>query len=184
MIAPRFYPKAGIKTWGIPIQVRRTIVEVLGTEEVEGVHLSAVDVKGRRRGQVERVDVDCVCIAGGLYPMSELASGAGCKMVFVEELGGEVPVYGADLQTTERGLYVAGNIAGVEGAKVALAYGRLAGHHIADAHGQLDDPAFVVRAHEFVLMERARAPISFHPEVAKGRVKMEAFANRRSLPQS
>lgn len=178
--APKLYPKEGLKTWGIPIQVRKAALKIMGTKEVEAIELSAVDVDGRPTGRSERVDVDLVCIAGGLYPLAELASGAGCQMAHVDELGGEVPVCGEDLQTSEPGLYVAGNNTGVEGAKVALSYGRLAGRSIAAAQGALKDQSMVEVARRAVLAERESAPIRFHPQVDRGRDKVQSL-HRASL---
>jgi len=180
--APRLYPKEGLKTWGIPIQVRKAALKIIGTKEVEAIELSAVDVDGRPTGRSERVDVDLVCIAGGLYPLAELASGAGCQMAHVDELGGEVPVYGEDLQTSEPGLYVAGNITGVEGAKVALSYGRLAGRSIAAAQGALMDQSMVEVARRAVTTERESAPIRFHPQVDRGRETVQSLAKASLSP--
>ncbi len=182
-LAPRLYPKGGLKTWGIPIQVRKAALNILGSQEVEAIELSAVDVEGRPTGRSERIEVDLVCIAGGLYPLSELASGAGCQMAHVDELGGEVPVYGDDLQTSEVGLFVAGNITGVEGAKVALTYGRLAGRCIAADQGSLGNQESVDRARRAVASEREAAPIRFHPEVDRGRDRVQALARATLSPR-
>jgi sarcosine oxidase subunit alpha len=48
-------------------------------------------------------------------------------MKFVPELGGHVPMRNEELQTSINGIYVAGDVAGVEEASSAMVEGRLAG---------------------------------------------------------
>jgi len=175
-LVPRLYPLSGFKTWGIPVQARKAALRVVGSDEVEGIEVSAVDVRGCPVGKPQTLDVDLVCIAGGLYPLAELASGAGCTMTYLDELGGEVPVHGEDLQTSCAGLYVAGNIMGVEGAKVALAYGRYAGQSIASAHNGEGESEALSLARDAVHLERNRAPIRFHPEIEAGREKLRVIS--------
>ena len=55
------------------------------------------------------------------------ASVIGCPFKYVEELGGHVPVHNEQMETPLEGLFVAGNITGIESAKVARAQGTLAG---------------------------------------------------------
>jgi sarcosine oxidase subunit alpha len=118
------------------------------------------------------VAVDAVCLSAGLYPLIDLAQVAGCTLVELPELGGLVPLHSRDLRTSVEGLYVAGNITGIEGAKVAMAQGRLAAVSIAAAWGKtaslsLDEALAAVEA------ARARSPLRFLPRIAEGRAKME-----------
>ena len=53
-------------------------------------------------GSEKIIDVDFVCIAGGLYPFAELASVIGCPFQYVEELGGHVPVHNEQMETPLR----------------------------------------------------------------------------------
>jgi len=184
LCVPHFYPSKGLKSWGIPIQARRAAVEILGDNYVDAVSVSNVDVDGRALGQAEQIAVDLVCIAGGLYPLSELAGAAGCLMAHVEELGGEVPIFSDGLQTSEKGLFVAGNMTGVEGADVALAYGRLAGRSVAFELGVLAEQEAVqalLEAKTRVVDERMRAPIRFHPQVECGRQAIGRLAQAHGL---
>ena len=48
-------------------------------------------------------------------------------MEFVPELGGYVPWRDAELRTTQRNVFVAGDVAGVEEASAAMVEGKLAG---------------------------------------------------------
>src|SRR5699024_8204803 len=111
------YPKKGVKMWGIPIQLRKAVIKIYGEQKVEGVKTATINTKGQViSGTEEDIPVDFVCISGGLYPLVELAAVAGCAFFYIEELGGYVPLHNERMETTLEGLYVAGNINGIEGA--------------------------------------------------------------------
>jgi sarcosine oxidase subunit alpha len=71
--------------------------------------------------------VDVICLAVGLSPLSDLLWQAGCEMRYVAELGGHVALRDQDLRTTERHIYIAGDVAGVEEASSAMVEGQIAG---------------------------------------------------------
>ncbi|MDR4887385.1 NAD(P)/FAD-dependent oxidoreductase [Fredinandcohnia sp. QZ13] len=175
-IAVKFYPRHGMKMWGMPIHIRKAIVQINGTDQVESVTICNLTPHGDRiQGSEETIDVDFVCIAGGLYPLAELASVIGCPFQYIEELGGHVPVHNEQMETPIEGLFVAGNITGIEGAKVAAAQGALAGLSIAKR--KLKDVADisdkVVQAMDKVKSTRRDAAIQFHPGINEGRAKIE-----------
>ncbi|WP_217585795.1 NAD(P)/FAD-dependent oxidoreductase [Lentibacillus saliphilus] len=178
-LAVQFYPRGGVKMWGMPIHVRKAVKEIHGTEHVEAVTVCRVTPDGEEiQGTEERVDVDFVCIAGGLYPLTELAAVAGCPFQYVESLGGHVPVHNDRMETPLDGLYVAGNITGIESAKVARAQGEVAGLSIAksvmDAVELIEHG--IDNAIANVLETRKAASIQFHPDIHEGRAKVaEAF---------
>src|SRR5690625_742020 len=133
-IALQFYPKGGVKMWGMPIHIRKAIKEINGTDKVESVTMVDVTVDGDVIRNTEQViPVDFVCIAGGLYPLAELAAVVGCPFQYSEELGGHVPIHNEAMETPIEGIYVAGNITGIERAKVAREQGKVAGLYIANA---------------------------------------------------
>ncbi len=175
-LAVQFYPSGGVKMWGMPIDIRKAIVQINGIDQVESVTICKVTPDGERiQGSEETISVDFVCIAGGLYPLAELASVIGCPFQYIEELGGHVPVHNEQMETPLEGLFVAGNITGIEGAKVAAAQGTLAG--ISITRRKLQDVADisdkVVQAMENVKSIRRDAAIQFHPGINEGRAKME-----------
>ncbi|RFB18562.1 NAD(P)/FAD-dependent oxidoreductase [Bacillus sp. HNG] len=175
-LAVQFYPKNGVKMWGMPINIRKAIVQINGRDQVESVTLCNLTPDGDRiQGSEETIDVDFVCIAGGLYPLAELASVIGCPFQYIEELGGHVPVHNEQMETPIEGLFVAGNITGIEGAKVAATQGALAGLSIAKR--KLKDVADisdkVIQAMEKVKSTRRDAAIQFHPGIKEGRAKIE-----------
>ncbi|MEW9676631.1 NAD(P)/FAD-dependent oxidoreductase [Lentibacillus sp. L22] len=169
-----FYPKKGMKMWDIPIQLRKAVIEIHGDKQVEGVTLATVNTNGGVvAGSEEQVEADFVCIAGGLYPLAELAAVAGCPFYLVDELGGYVPLHNERMETTLDGLYVAGNITGIEGAKVAAAQGVTAGLSMAKHAGVTVIDQEMEDAVKAIEQTRDQAHIQFHPEVKKGRRIME-----------
>lgn len=175
-LAVRLYPKRGVKVWGIPVHIRKAALKINGRDRVESVTVCNIDPAGKPiEGSERTIPVDFVCIAGGLYPLAELAAVAGCPFRYIEELGGHVPVHNERMETPIDGLYVAGNITGIESAKVAAAQGRLAGlsivRHRAKDNAGLDQR--IDEAGRRVKTIREQASIQFHPEVAEGRSKME-----------
>ena len=167
-IAVNFYPKGGVKMWGMPIHIRKAIVQINGTEKVESVTMCDITSDGEMiAGSEKIIDVDFVCIAGGLYPLAELASVIGCPFQYVEELGGHVPIHNEQMETPLNGLYVAGNITGIESAKVARAQGTLAGYSIAKNNDKIQ------QAMKDVKSTRDSASIQFHPDIVEGRNKIQ-----------
>jgi len=124
---------------GVPIEVSKTIKRVCGRGRVEYVDLISVDEAWNEiPGTEQRVEVDVVCIAVGLNPLSELAWIAGCGHKFVPELGGWIPRHDESLQTMVPGIYVAGDVTGIDEASTAMEEGRIAGISAAEALGCLD----------------------------------------------
>lgn len=174
-IAVNFYPGGGVKMWGMPIHIRKAITSINGTDKVESVTMCKVKSNGEMiKGSEETIEVDFVCIAGGLYPLAELAAVAGCPTKYVDELGGHVPVHNEQMETPIEGLYVAGNITGIESAKVAREQGTVAGLSIAERMTQ--DTSTVKRqlkkAMKNVRKTRDEASIQFHPGIEEGRNRM------------
>jgi ferredoxin len=73
----------------------------------------------------------------GLSPLAELARMAGVQFAHIPVLGGWVPVHDKNMQTSLPGIYVAGDLAGIEEASTAMEEGRLAGLAAAEALGYL-----------------------------------------------
>ncbi|MBA7553495.1 hypothetical protein ES705_46087 [subsurface metagenome] len=57
----------------------------------------------------------------------------GCKCLFIPQLGGWIPLHDENMESTNPGIYLVGDVAGVEEANTALEEGRLAGTAIAEA---------------------------------------------------
>ena len=163
--------------WGMPIHLRKAITHINGTTCVESVTMCAITPDGEPiQGSEQTIAVDFVCIAGGLYPLAELAAVAGCPFQYIEELGGHVPVHNERMETPLAGLFVAGNITGIESAKVARAQGTLAGLSIVKRTRKeaANIENKVLEAMENVKTVRREATIQFHPGIEAGREKVQS----------
>lgn len=174
-MAVNMYPKGGVKMWGMPIHIRKAITQINGEDKVESVTICDIKSNGDMvKGSEQTIDVDFVCIAGGLYPLAELAAVAGCPTQYVEELGGHVPIHNEQMETPLDGIYVAGNITGIESAKVARSQGTVAGLSIVKSKlkAGTNIAQLVEKAKKDVQTTRREATIQFHPGIEYGRQKM------------
>ena len=112
---------APLRAKGVEILTSTRVLAVLGPATVSSAIVA--DVSGQERA----LRVDTVCLSPPRAPDSELAFQAGCPVHSVDVLGGPVPIHGRDMGTAVPGLYVCGDLAGVENGAVALESGRLAG---------------------------------------------------------
>ncbi len=119
---------AKLKRIGVPILTSHTILKAEGEDWVEGAIICPLneDFKPIEAAQ-KRVEVDIICLAVGLSPLSELLWQAGCRMKYIPQLGGYAPFRNRDMETTVKGVWVAGDSAGVEEASTAMVEGRIAG---------------------------------------------------------
>lgn len=119
---------AKVRRAGVPIYTRHTIKEAIGYNAVEGAVIWQLDEKWQPVEGTERtLSVDVICLAVGLSPLSDLLWQAGCEMKYIPELGGHVALRDETLRTTNRSIYVAGDVAGVEEASSAMVEGQIAG---------------------------------------------------------
>lgn len=117
-----------IRRLGIPILTRHTIKEAIGKDKLEKLVIWELDEKWQGiEGTEEEVEVDVACISVGLTPLTELLSQAGCEMKYVRELSGLVPVINKSHETTKPGIFVAGDVSGVEEASSAMVEGYITG---------------------------------------------------------
>ena len=130
---------AKIQRAGVPILVGHTVVEARGAAGVERAVVARADERFRPVPGTEiELDVDLICIAVGLTPAAELCRLAGCRMTYAAALGGYMPAHDRDMRTSLPGVYVAGDVAGIEEASTAMEEGRLAGVAVAESLGRID----------------------------------------------
>jgi len=181
----QFYPKKGVTMWDIPVMLRKAVIKIHGKDVVEGVTIATITIDGEVvPGSSEYVEADFVCIAGGLYPLAELAALAGCPFYHIPELGGHIPLHNEKMQTTEEGLFVAGNITGIEGSKVAIRQGEVTGYAVLQQkyHDKFDTE--ITSAMQNVIKTRHDAYIQFHPDIEVGKEKMQRYWEERQLMNS
>lgn len=127
-----------IRRAGVPIYIGHTVKRAYGENGVEGVEIAAVNPDWSIiEGSEKTFEADTVCLAVGLNPMTELALMAGCKFGFIAPFGGHVPLHDENMETSIEGIYVAGDVTGVEEASSAMEEGNMAGVAAAEALGLL-----------------------------------------------
>jgi len=161
-----------IRRIGIPVRTRHTIKEAYGNGKVEGAIIYRMDDKKQPvPGTEEDVKCDTICLAVGLSSLTELLWQAGCKMAYISELSGHVPIVDKYLQTTNPNVFVAGDVGGVEEASSAMVGGRLAGYSAALSLGY-DKGAVKLRDDAIAELKELRAgPVA--EDIRKGFEKME-----------
>ncbi|MCD6140270.1 MAG: FAD-dependent oxidoreductase [Thermococcus sp.] len=123
-----FVHAAKVRRLGIPILTRHTILRAEGNEKVERAIVAQLDEKWNVIPGTEKVfDVDVIALAVGLRPSIELLHQVGCQIKYVPELGGHVVIRDSRMETTVKGIFVAGDSAGIEEATTAMLEGKIAG---------------------------------------------------------
>ena len=119
---------AKVARCGVPFYLSHTITKAEGEECVTGVVISEVDEKFKPIKETEKhFDVDTICLAVGLSPMSQLLKMAGCEMEDNPKKGGQVPIVDEYGETSIKGIFAAGDVSGIEEASSAMIEGRMAG---------------------------------------------------------
>ncbi len=129
---------------GVPFYTSHTVVKAEGGDFVTGAVIAEVDAQFKPiPGTEKHMDVDTICLAVGLSPMSQLLRMSGCDILDGPEgLVPETDEYG---QTSIPGLFAAGDVAGIEEASSAMIGGRIAGAAAANRGGYLSDSDFAGR---------------------------------------
>lgn len=140
---------AKIRRAGVPIYIRHTIVEVKGQDKVQEVVIAEVDEKFQPiKGTEKTIKADVVAIGAGLKPSVELARLLNCQCTFNPIFGGNIPLHNRNMETSNEGIYVAGDTTGVEEANTALEEGRIAGISAAQKLGYIDNDTAESRKEE------------------------------------
>ncbi len=134
---------AKITRLGVPFFMSHTVKEVSGYDQVESATIVAVDQNWQPvPGSEKKLEVDTICLAVGLSPMSQLCRMAGCQMEEKAARGGFVPVCNEYGETSITGVFVAGDVSGIEEASSAMLEGRIAGLTAACQQSYLDQAQF------------------------------------------
>jgi len=142
----------------------RAVVRCEGDGHVERAVLARLGPNWERLpGPGQAVPADGVCVSYGFVPRLELALQLGARpLTHPDQLAVGVATDAA-MATSVRGLFVAGELAGVGGAEVAELEGELAGHSAASYLGLADDRA---PAEKKRLLSRLRAARAFTARLA------------------
>ena len=118
---------AKVRRCGVPIYTSTSIMKAVGEEYVTGaVTVSLDETWNPVPGTERKFDVDTICLAVGLSPSIEFFCQAGCQTAYIPELGGNTPVHSPSMETTVRGIYAAGDAAGIGEANTAMMEGKIA----------------------------------------------------------
>jgi len=117
-----------IKRLGVDILTKTSVKRAIGKDQVEAVELWDLDEKWQGISGTERVlEVDTICLAVGLAPLTEVLQQIGAEVKFVRELGGNVAIIDEHYETTVENVFACGDVAGIEEASSAMIAGELAG---------------------------------------------------------
>lgn len=162
--ALHMFPRTGIRALGLPVSIKERVVRINGTDSVASVTLQKTDSAGVLiEGTEQEIECDFVCLSDGLSPLNEITSLFNLKHVYIESLGGYVPLHSAGMRTEIDGLYVAGNITGIENAKIAMLQGQIAAADI------IKDAGFYKKLDQLIQYERKHAKVKFHKDLNAGR---------------
>lgn len=133
---------AKVARTGVPFYLSHTIVKAEGDDCVKGVTIAQIDDKFHFiEGTEKHFDVDTICLAVGLSPMSQLLKMAGAEMEDNPKRGGQVPICDEYGRTSLPGVFVAGDVSGIEEASSAMIEGRMAGIVAAEYLGYIEKDA-------------------------------------------
>lgn len=119
---------AKLRRCGVPIQTSHSIKEVCGEKKVEGAVIVRLDDNWKPiKDSEEYIKCDTICLAVGLTPSTRLLSQIGVQHEFIPEAGGYVALHDETMQTSVKGVYVAGDASGIEEASTAMIEGKIAG---------------------------------------------------------
>jgi thioredoxin reductase/bacterioferritin-associated ferredoxin len=131
----------------VPVWYDHAIVEADGQEQVEKAVIARLDRQGAPvLGTRKEFEVDAVCLGYGLLPSFQLASAFGCQLRFDERLRWFLPVHYHTMETSQPGIFAAGDLAGIAGSKAALVEGQIAGLNAAYQLGAISQKALAERS--------------------------------------
>jgi len=161
-----------LRRLGVPILTRHSISAAKGKDHVEGAIIVELDEKWQPiEGTEQEIEVDLICLAVGLTPSSELLFQAGCEKAYIPELGGPVAIHNEDLETTIDGMYLAGDVSGIEEASTAMMEGRITGANVAIELGKEKAKAEKIKEESFKNLSALRES-PFSERVLKGKEKV------------
>jgi thioredoxin reductase/bacterioferritin-associated ferredoxin len=127
---------------GVSVQYGHAVIAASGTGRIEQATLARVDGQGRPVPGSERVlDVDAVCAGFGFLPSNEVPRALGCRHRFDPSRGPLEVVRDSWGRTSVEHVAVIGDGGGIQGGRVAVAQGILAGVDAARSLGKGDAPS-------------------------------------------
>jgi sarcosine oxidase subunit alpha len=161
---------AKLQRCGVPIQTSHSIKEVCGEKKVEGAVVVRFDENWKTiNNSEEYIKCDTICLAVGLTPSTRLLSQIGVQLEFIPEAGGYVALHDETMETSVKGVYVAGDASGIEEASTAMIEGKIAGLAAAVQLGRSKNKKLLKQYHEELCQLRA-GPFGEKPRIAKEKI--------------
>ena len=171
---------AKLRRCGVPIQTSHSIKEVRGKDKVIGAVIVRLDNNWKPiKGSEEYIKCDTICLAIGLTPSTRLLSQIGAHLEYIPEAGGYVAIHDASMQTSVKGVYVAGDASGIEEASTAMIEGKIAGLAAALKLGCAHNTSLLIQYRKELASLRA-GPFGEKPRRANEKIAQlaeEAHAN-------
>jgi len=162
---------AKLRRCGVPILTSHTIKEVFGKENVKGVITVKLDKNWNTiKGSEEKIKCDTVCLAVGLTPSNRLLSQLDVKMDYITEAGGYIALHDRFMQTSKKGIFVAGDSSGIEEASTAMIEGMISGVASAKEVGHDKDSAKLLKNYTKELKLLRSGPFGEKPRIAKDKI--------------
>jgi len=172
---------AKLQRCGVPIQTSHSIKEVCGKNRVEGAVIVRLDKNWKSiKDSEEYIKCDTICLAVGLTPSTRLLSQIGVTLEFIPEAGGYVAIHDESMQTSVKGVYVAGDASGIEEASTAMIEGKIAGLASAIQLGRSKKKKLLVQYREELNQLRA-GPFGEKPRIAKEKIQKLARVHHARL---
>ncbi len=123
---------------GVPIYTGYTITEARGTDHVKQAVIAKVNPDWTTVPGSEIVlDTDIVAVGAGMKPLIGMAYMSNCDLIYDKALGGWAPSHSENMESTQKGIYVAGDTTGLEEASTAIEEGSLSGIAVAESLGYI-----------------------------------------------
>ncbi len=144
----------------VPVRAGWSVARACGQDGVESAVICRLDKEGHPLRQTEQeLAVDTICLGYSLAPATRLWRLVDVATSFDPLQQCQLPVRDAWGQTTQSGLYVAGDAAGINGHQAARLEGQLAGLAVAAQLGVLSDAR--LREESRLLLEQLDRERSF-----------------------
>jgi NADPH-dependent 2,4-dienoyl-CoA reductase/sulfur reductase-like enzyme len=117
---------------GIFVRPGAAVIEAVGKDMLEQVVYGSLDGEGNVvPGSEKVIRTNCLAVGHGFTANIELPQAAGCRLSFDRDAHGWVVEVDQGMRTSLPGIYSAGEITGVAGARKSFIEGKIAGHSIA-----------------------------------------------------
>jgi len=124
LLAKGFEYLGYLKKAKIPVKFGWGIVEASGDEVVTHVKVAPFDKNWHPQlARSNTIETDCLAVEYGFVARSELTQLIGCNHQYSESSGGLIPIVDHWQRSSKKGVYIAGDSAGVFGAETAAEQG-------------------------------------------------------------